>query len=242
MNIEEQLAKTYLTHLGYQDIRFEPDGNTPPDLLLNGNIAVEVRRFNQYFPNGDKMEALEELEYKLVPKITSILLEYEHVCTPHSVFVFIDFERPLKPSKEVYNEVRKTLNNYLSNFGEKETLKVNDKLTLLIYPVDERLSSPFVLGGSGDGDSGGLVVANVHAHLPFVIAEKEKKVKSFHHKYPIWWLVLIDTIGYGLDQHDLDQLNENPPFKTIFDKVILVSPKNPTHGSEVQTEKISYET
>lgn len=242
MKIEEQMAETYLEHLGYQDIVFEPDGNIPPDLLLNGNIAVEVRRFNQYYRNGDKMESLEDLDYRLVPKITSILSEYQHISTPHSVFVFIDFERPLKPSKELYNEVRNALKKYLSVFGKRENLKVNDKLTLQIYPVEERLSSPFVLGGSGDGDSGGFVVANVHAHLPFVIAEKEKKVKPYHHKYPTWWLVLIDTIGYGLNHHDLGQLHENPPFKTIFDKVILVSPNNLTHGSEIQTEKLSYKT
>jgi len=26
---------------------YEPDGNTPPDFLVNGTIAVEVRRLNQ---------------------------------------------------------------------------------------------------------------------------------------------------------------------------------------------------
>ena len=62
MKVEEQMAKTYLEHLEYQDIVFEPDGNIPPDLLLNGNIALEVRRFNQYFRNGDKKEALENLD------------------------------------------------------------------------------------------------------------------------------------------------------------------------------------
>ncbi|MCB9305512.1 MAG: hypothetical protein H6565_02855 [Lewinellaceae bacterium] len=242
MKKEEEMAKIYLEHLGYRDIVFEPDGNIPPDFLLNRGIAVEVRRFNQYFRNDNSMEALEDLGHKLVPTITSILSEYKHIQTSHSVYVFIDFERPLKPSKSLYDEVRITLNKYLSDFGNRVNLKVNEKLTLQIYPVEERLSSPFVFGGSGDGDSGGFVVANVHAHLPFVISEKEKKIKPFFQKYPTWWLVLIDTIGYGLDQYDLDQLNKNPPYKTIFDKVILVSPNNLSHGSEVSIEKHSYET
>jgi hypothetical protein len=186
MKIEEQIAKTYLEQLGYQNIVFEPDGNIPPDFLLDGNIAVEVRRFNQYFQNGGKMEALEKLDYRLVPKITSILSEYEHVQTPHSVFVFIDFERPLKASQSVFNEVRNSLNAYLTNFGQRKTLAVTDNLTLQMYPVEDRLSSPFMLGGSGDGNSGGFVVANVHAHLPFIIAEKEGKVKQYMYKYPTW--------------------------------------------------------
>ena len=184
------------------------------------------------------MEALEKLDYRLVPKITSIRSEYEHVQTPHSVFVCIDFERPLKASQSVFNEVRNSLNAYLTNFGQRKTLAVTDNLTLQMYPVEDRLSSPFMLGGSGDGNSGGFVVVNVHAHLRLIIAEKEGKVKQYMYKYPTWWLVLIDTIGYGLDQHDLRQFNENLPYKTMFDKVILVSPNNPTHGSQIQTEKI----
>lgn len=240
MKREEGMAKTYLDHQGYQDIVFEPDGNVPPDLLLNGNIAVEVRRFNQHFKTGGKMEPLENLYYNLVPKIITILGEYKHIQVPHSVFVFIDFERPLRASKTLFDEVRSTLNAYLNDFGQRKDLKVNDKLTLKFFPASKRHESAYLLGGSGDRDSGGLVVANVYEHLSFIIAEKEAKVQPFLSKYPTWWLLLIDTIGYGLDQHDFGELNENPPFKTLFDKVFLVSPNNPIHGSEVQIEKITY--
>lgn len=242
MKIEEQIAKTYLEHLGYHDIVFEPDGNIPPDFLLNGDIAVEVRRLNQHFQSEGKMGALEELEYRLIPKIISILNEYKHIPTPHSVFVFIDFERPLKATQILFNKVRNSLNTYLTDFGQSRTLTVTDNLTLEMCPVEGHLSSPLVFGGYNDSNSGGFVAANIHAHLPMVIAEKECKVIQHIKKYPIWWLILIDTIGYGLDQNDLQQFNENPPYETIFDKIILVSPNNPTHGSEIQTEKLSYET
>jgi len=47
MDSSETLAKEYLRFLGYTDIIYEPDGNIPPDFLVNGRIAVEVRRLNQ---------------------------------------------------------------------------------------------------------------------------------------------------------------------------------------------------
>ncbi len=66
MNREESVVRQYLEHVGFQDIKYEPDGNIPPDFLVGGRVAVEVRRLNQHFnTEGKDAETLERLEYSL---------------------------------------------------------------------------------------------------------------------------------------------------------------------------------
>ncbi len=62
MDNSERLVEHYLRSLGYLDIVYEPDGNVPPDFLVNRHIAVEVRRLNQNVRSvtGD-LEGIEEV-------------------------------------------------------------------------------------------------------------------------------------------------------------------------------------
>ena len=48
MKREEKIANDYFISVGFNKILYEPDGNIPPDFLLNDSIAVEVRRLNQH--------------------------------------------------------------------------------------------------------------------------------------------------------------------------------------------------
>jgi hypothetical protein len=47
MRWEEELAQHYLVSLGLGQVVYEPEPNLPPDFLINGTVAVEVRRLNQ---------------------------------------------------------------------------------------------------------------------------------------------------------------------------------------------------
>ena len=48
MDDSEKVANEYPAESGLGRSRLRaPDGNTPPDFLVNGTIAVEVRRLNQ---------------------------------------------------------------------------------------------------------------------------------------------------------------------------------------------------
>jgi hypothetical protein len=60
MDSSEKLVKIHLESLGYTDIRYEPDGNATSDFLVNGNIAVEVRRLNKIYDDGSGTKGLEE--------------------------------------------------------------------------------------------------------------------------------------------------------------------------------------
>ncbi len=59
MNKDEKRAKKFLKR-HYSNIQFEPIKNAPPDFLINNNIAVEVRRLNQNYFDGDNPKGLEE--------------------------------------------------------------------------------------------------------------------------------------------------------------------------------------
>lgn len=49
MNGDEKIAENYLISEGYINIIYEPNGNCPPDFVVNKEIAIEVRRLNQLF-------------------------------------------------------------------------------------------------------------------------------------------------------------------------------------------------
>ena len=73
MDRSEQIVSEYLLHRGFRDVVYEPDGNTTPDFLIDGRIAVEVRRLNQNedTPNGHR--GLENITIPLQAKIGALL-------------------------------------------------------------------------------------------------------------------------------------------------------------------------
>ena len=56
-----------------------------------------------------------------------------------------------------------------------------------------------------DGESGGMVLSELSTNIPLCIAEKTRKVKKLQSRYPEWWLVLTDHIGFRLDDLDRQQ-------------------------------------
>ncbi len=48
MNDSETTVCEYLKSLRIGSVRYEPDGNVPPDFLVDGRVAVEARRLNEH--------------------------------------------------------------------------------------------------------------------------------------------------------------------------------------------------
>ena len=70
----EQWAYEYLVDRGFADLIYEPDGNVPPDFLIDGYIAVEARRLNQNEESTGGYRGLEEVWQpldKLVQKVVA---------------------------------------------------------------------------------------------------------------------------------------------------------------------------
>jgi hypothetical protein len=233
MKWEEISAKKYLESAGFQNILYEPDGNIPPDFLIDSTIAVEVRRLNQHIKISGSvvLEPIEKLHFSLIPKIESLLEEFSNVPHNNSAYVTIDYSRPLKLSKELLAQIKKTLDinlDQLENLHIRKIVTINKHLKLSIWPTNMRYESAYILGAIADDDTGGMVVSNVYKNLKLIIKEKENKIKPHFSKYKTWWLILIDLIGYGLREYDMEQLNSLEFETSIFNKIILLDPENPT--------------
>jgi hypothetical protein len=88
MDRQEQIVKEYLESKGYTDIVYEPDGNIPPDFLVDNKIAIEVRRLNQNFVAEGESKGLEEVEIPLYHTIVKIVSEFDDRFIDRSYFVF----------------------------------------------------------------------------------------------------------------------------------------------------------
>ena len=65
MNESEKSIYEYLTSQGLGAVVYEPDGKVPPDFLVDGRIAVEVRRLNQNEDTALGHRGLEEISKPL---------------------------------------------------------------------------------------------------------------------------------------------------------------------------------
>jgi hypothetical protein len=77
MTEEEGYAEEYLKFRGFRNIIFEPHCSRTPDFLVDGRIAVEVRRLNQYTKtkSGD-LEALGKLGKPLRERLQELLKSF----------------------------------------------------------------------------------------------------------------------------------------------------------------------
>ena len=65
MDDSEKLVEEFLIDRGFSNVIYEPDGKVPPDFLVNGRIAVEVRRLNQNEEMDEGYRGLEEVAIPL---------------------------------------------------------------------------------------------------------------------------------------------------------------------------------
>ncbi|MDW8229824.1 MAG: hypothetical protein RMJ33_08300, partial [Saprospiraceae bacterium] len=114
---EERIIIDCLQIQGYDKISYQPDGNIPPDILLNNNIAIEVRRLNQNQVSGDKFEGLEQDEYIVHGLLKKIIEEVSDKTFNKSAFVGYFFGRPLPAMvrKELGCDFSKVIQ--ISDFG-----------------------------------------------------------------------------------------------------------------------------
>jgi hypothetical protein len=130
--------------------------------------------------------------------------------------------------------LRQTLADFRDQPNSTSTrVAVTQTFSLRIFRASKLHPTLFVLGGSADHDSGGFVLAEMKRNLSICISEKSKKIARMREKYPKWWLVLIDHIGYGLAEDEQEQLRELVTIDHPWAKVILVNPLSPHRGFEL---------
>lgn len=238
MKWEERMSFEYLQSKGFTDIQVEPDGKIPPDLLLNKQTAIEVRRLNQFYRDDKgKYLPLEDLEYRLVPRVYKIINSYKTKTANTTSFVSISFSRPLKVDKHLLQDIDHVFESHLDFLEEPRIYQVHQNFRLRIHPAKKKFGYPYTLGSTSDFDGGGAVVANIVESLNIIISEKVEKIRPHKHKYPVWWLALVDRIGYGIDEIDFGQLKAAYQIGDFFEKIILISAFDSNNGVEWTTKQ-----
>lgn len=240
MDASEELAETYLKALGFDDVRYEPDGNVPPDFLIDGRIAVEVRRLNQNFDDGSgaRPKGLEETAIPLWRRVRDYLIGLGP--TPpsgQSWFVFYRFSRPTPAWKDLKRDLDAVLLPFMAAadpqpFASK--IGPGENFEIKVFRAARPKPTFFRPAGHSDEQSGGWLIGEMDQNLQHCVAEKTTKIANHRKRYPEWWLVLADQIGYGLDAFEqelfLDQAAIAPGG---FDKIILLDPRDATRAFQV---------
>lgn len=239
MDSSEKIANQYLLSQGFKDVVYEPDGNIPPDFLVDGRIAVEVRRLNQHHESNGKHRGLEEVSIPLRERMEKLLDSLGPPDSNGSWFVSFRYERPLDDWKHIEKNLKKFLTSFMNNKNRSQTTyKVSDKFDIQILKASNPHGTFFLLGGYSDHDSGGWLLNEIKKNFELCLEEKTRKIEKFKDKYPEWWLVLIDHIGYGLDDFDRERFHDQVRVEHDWDKVILIDPRNHERALEISQHKL----
>ncbi|MEO8596589.1 MAG: hypothetical protein ABI759_24945 [Candidatus Solibacter sp.] len=231
MDRSETLARDYFVHLGFDRIEYEPQGRSkPPDFLLDGRIAVEVRRLNQIetqLQATGKPRGLEEIAIPLCNTIEDLLPSFGGP-TAQSWYVFIRYGRPVPSKRDLVGAVRQHLTRFREcSHQTGATLRVFDNFTIKLSPVGHSCADLFVMGGATDRDAGGWVIPELERNVQICINEKSEKISAIRSIYPEWWLVLIDQISSGRE----DVINVK---RDGWTKIILLDPGDHTRACILQ--------
>ena len=234
MDTSEKLAEAFLLNCGFREVRYEPDGNVPPDFLCDGRIAVEVRRLNQTFDNGSGRKGLEETEISLRKRIHALLASLGRPSMGKSWFFNYYFGRPLPPWKKLKLEIERELRSFMATPVQQPFIKtLCAGFQIEVMAASEERPTFFLLGAHIDEESGGWVFQEIATNLEFCIREKTQKIARFREKYPAWWLVLPDRISYGLGSFDQEQFRKQISVAHDFDKIVLLDPRDHTRSFEI---------
>lgn len=234
MDSSEKIVFDYLSHQGFKDVVYEPDGNVPPDFLLDGRIAVEVRRLNQNEQTESGPRGLEEVAKPLWSRMNRLVKSLGPPIVRASWYVCYRFKRPVPPWKQLEPRLRDALLDFRDGNNHQRTrIDCSDGFSLQILPAGTLYSTFFVLGGCVDRDSGGWVLPELERNLRICVDEKSRKVSRVRTKYPEWWLLLVDHIGHGLSKLDREQFREQLQMVHDWNKIILVDPLNTNRAIEV---------
>lgn len=222
MDQSEAWAKDYLLYRGFkaEDMVFEPDGNVPPDFLVEGRIAVEVRRLNQHWQaaSGD-VDPVEKLSMPLLIRLRKLLEAFGPPSNGVSWYVFHRFERP-QLTKDWEPILRRELQPFQDGQiqDRDRTIHVDPNFNVRLVRRAAPGSSTFIWGGGSDFDKGGWVIPELEKNLAICIGEKSAKIADNRKKYPEWWLILVD--------HMMGGTPEAVHVEHDWDKVLIIHPSN----------------
>jgi hypothetical protein len=224
MKPEEITTDKYLKKNYGENVVYEPDGNIPPDFLVNSKYAVEVRRLNQQFFNNNHTVGLEKLSFPLNNALEEVLTSYDSQYSGKSYWVSIYYERPITNIPQVKSEMRIALNDFLqSDWTLPCTIRVNKNIELWIDSASLSGEHLFRIASEGDDDIGGEVISVYVQNIRYCIADKSVKISRYKSRYKEWWLYLVDYMELGLDQEDIQTVISTVSNLEEFSKVVIIN-------------------
>jgi hypothetical protein len=115
MNDAEQRAEIFLRHQGYRDILHHPHGQHGQlDFLVEGRIAVEVRRLNRNFEgNKGNPVGFESDLITLRDGIKKLALSFGPPTQGQSWLLTLEFHRPAPQWRNVRRRLRQALQGFV---------------------------------------------------------------------------------------------------------------------------------
>ena len=223
-NKDEIRAKKYLQTLEHKTLEYEPLGNVTPDFLIDNKIAVEVRRLNRNHIDGDHLLSIENFEIPLIKNIKKIISIFTYKPYTKSAYVSITLTKPLgiESKTGVIKRIKKVLKSHINHISETKSYKISDYIDLTFTPTEQKSKQYIFTGCNNDLF---WLAHELHKNIQLVIDEKNKKIEKNFNLYNEWWLILVNTIIYGLDSEDFEKLKNIKLNKHKFTKVIILSPK-----------------
>jgi hypothetical protein len=178
------------------------------------------------------MRGLEEVSIPLWQKIEKLAHSFGPA-KGESWFLFFRFGRPIKPWREIEPKLKAALSDFIARPTRSSgSIYRGDNFELDVIRASQPLEHYFRMGGNSDAQSGGFIVAEMLDNIAYCAGEKLQKISKFRSKYPEWWLILTDHIGRGLDDHDKQQFLAHARRPAGWDKIVVVSPSDPTKWIE----------
>jgi hypothetical protein len=222
---EEKTVFEYLKSEGYKLIKFEPDGNIPPDFMIDDSTAVEVRRLNENYFSGDKPVGHYEEHHGLWELLFHFLAGYKNVNMKSSYWLDFGYERPIPEPNELKKNLKLQLDNFIQNPVPYAELKVTPSFTIRLIPKQTEEKNAILLASSHDDNGGGAVLQIYIANINYCIREKTSKIRRAKINYSQWWIILVDSLIYGINSIEMEQLKKYIVLPVQWKKLIILDPE-----------------
>lgn len=223
MNRDEAIAKNYLEKY-YDNVKFEPDGNIPPDFLIENSIGVEVRRLNRlYYCNNGEVKGLEETAIPLRDKVKKVLLNYDTESGSDNFWVGLRYRRDKGKLNISEKKIKEAIDAFHSqNEAIPFKYKIGENVFLRFITRGSKTTYRYELGMESDLDAGGWVVNICSDAIRHCIEEKERKIMPYISKYAQWWLLLVDHMNYTRNEDQAD-IVKSISKSSCFERIIVVN-------------------
>lgn len=234
MDPTEHRVYLNLQHQGYCDIQYEPDGNIPPDFLVNGEIAIEVRRLNKNLFDENAVRGAEEVAIPLWKHVKKLVAGFGPPEGGRSWIVQFRFHRPVESWRTLEGKIIRALLDFTHAPVKGKTSLVRGRgFEMDVMPASRAYDTMFVMGGCIDENSGGILLTEMEANLRYCIREKTRKIERVRPRYDQWWLALVDHIGYGLNDFEQEIFRHQVSINHDWDKVLIINPNVPNQWFEI---------